>query len=383
MRDSDVQRFVEAVARRHPDPFRAVTRAAFECEAERAAGVEDAGSRPQAVCALLRLGAALGERNGHSGIFPLDSHREPLHFYPLRPYEFDDGCFVVSAADPDLVGTEVVEIGGVPVASLSRQVEPLISRDNEATVLARRPGYLITAEILEGLGAGSGPRSRFLLRRPTGDALGVELEPVPAREYVAVVDANSRLPPRPGARYLERRDEAAWVERLSPSGVVVVGYNLTRGDAQPLADEIGSAVGRAPAIVLDLRHNGGGNNTTYGPLLAELERRSQSTPLLVLTSRHTFSAAMQLVVDLERKTNAVFVGEATGGSPNQFGDAVQVELPATGLVAHVATIHWETAGAGDRRLTREPDIHVPLGSQDFFAGRDRVLDTATNGVLGG
>jgi hypothetical protein len=85
---------------------------------------------------------------------------------------------------------------------------------------------------------------------------------------------------------------------------------------------------------------------------------------------------MQLVVDLEARTDAVFMGEPTGGSPNQFGDAVRVELPATGLLARVATIWWETAGRDDERLARAPDVAVPSLSGDFFADRDRVLEAA-------
>jgi hypothetical protein len=80
---------------------------------------------------------------------------------------------------------------------------------------------------------------------------------------------------------------------------------------------------------------------------------------------------MQLIVDLEASTNAIFVGEATGGSPNHFGDAVEVELPAAGLIARVATIHWETAGPDDERLTHEPDIEVPPRSEELFGGEIR------------
>jgi hypothetical protein len=372
----DGSRFAKAVIRRHPDPFRSVTREAFEREADRAAA---AASRAEAIRALMRLGALLGERNGHTGVFTLDRHPDPLHFYPVRLYELDDGFFVVSAANPELIGAEVTAIGGVPVGSLATQVEPLIPRDNDWTVRARRPSYLVAAEVLEGLGAAEGGSQAFVL----DDSTEVVLEPMPAAEYVEAVDADRRLPRRPGVRYLERRDEPAWVEPLDGGAIVLVGYNATR-DAGLLAEELASIAAKDPprAVVLDLRHNGGGDNTTYGPLLAELERQARAAQLLVLTSRITFSAAMQLVVDLETKTNAVFVGEPTGGSPNQFGDAVDVELPTAGLVAHVATVSWETAGKDDERLAREPDIDVPLRSEDFFAGRDPVLDAALAAVPG-
>ena len=356
----------------HPDPFRSVGRAAFEHAAKLAAAAS--GDRADAVCALMRLGALLGERNGHTGIHPLDRHAEPLRFFPLRLYEFDDGCFVVSAADPELVGTQVLEIGGVPIDSLAEQVEPLIPRDNEWTVRARRPSYLVSAEVLRGLGVDA----TFVLRPRAGRRREVVREPLAADVYTGALDADRRLPSRSGVRYLERRDEPAWVERLDAERVVLVGYNRPRGDTAPLARESAASAREQPAaaVVLDLRHNGGGDNTSYGPLLSELERRAETSRLVVLTSRITFSAAMQLVVDLEQRTNAVFVGEPTGGSPNQFGDALEVELPETGLLAKVATVSWETAGSADERMTRTPDLEVPLRAEDFFAGRDPVLDAA-------
>jgi C-terminal processing protease CtpA/Prc len=107
-----------------------------------------------------------------------------------------------------------------------------------------------------------------------------------------------------------------------------------------------------------------------------LERLGNDKRIAVLTSRRTFSAAMQLVVDLEQRTPAVFVGEPTGGSPNHYGDAIVVPLPNSGLNAHIATVTWMTAGEGDERLTREPDIPVPHESKAFFTGADPTLDAA-------
>src|ERR1044071_8978664 len=128
---SGASQFMEAVIRHHPDPFRSVPREAFEREAERAAATEVARSRGDAVCALMRLGALLGERDGHSGIFALDRHAEPLHFYPLRLYEFDDGFFIVSATNPELSGAEVLSIGGTAITSLATQVERLVPHTSE------------------------------------------------------------------------------------------------------------------------------------------------------------------------------------------------------------------------------------------------------------
>ena len=97
--------------------------------------------------------------------------------------------------------------------------------------------------------------------------------------------------------------------------------------------------------------------------------------MAVLTSRVTFSAAMQFIVELERATEAVFVGEPTGGSPNQNGDAIKVELPTCGLNAYSDRC-GKTVGEFDERVTRSPDVPVAQTSTAFFAGDDPVLDAA-------
>ena len=86
-------------ARSTPNPFHATPEA----------GVPGGGGRPRGARADPLAGPAarradalqlnlLGERDGHSGIFPLDSsHRRVLHLFPLYLYKFSDGLFVVSA----------------------------------------------------------------------------------------------------------------------------------------------------------------------------------------------------------------------------------------------------------------------------------------------
>jgi C-terminal processing protease CtpA/Prc len=95
----------------------------------------------------------------------------------------------------------------------------------------------------------------------------------------------------------------------------------------------------------------------------------------VLIGRKTFSAAGNLAAVLDHETRARFVGEPTGGSPNQWGDAAQVALPSLGLTVHVALQAVEVV-PDDRRLEVRPDVPAEPTAADFFAGRDPVLARA-------
>ena len=87
--------------------------------------------------------------------------------------------------------------------------------------------------------------------------------------------------------------------------------------------------------MVDLRNNGGGDNTTYRHLLAVLQDPAIDRPgqLDVLIGRLTFSAAANFATEVERTTDAIFVGEDMGGSPNLYGDARRVDLPYGGSAA--------------------------------------------------
>jgi Peptidase family S41 len=130
-------------------------------------------------------------------------------------------------------------------------------------------------------------------------------------------------------------------------------------------------------VVIDLRLNGGGDNTSYGSLLAALRSRTINRPgkLVVLTSRVTFSAAGNFAADVDRSTRARFFGEPTGGSPNNYGESQEIDLPTLGVTVFTAT-QWVEVAPGDTRLAIEPDVPVPLTAADYFAGRDPVLAAA-------
>src|SRR5688572_24127140 len=90
----DVRELGKSIEMLHPDPFRSVSRRRFEAEVDDLARRAPAISRNELLVGVLRIIALLGPRNGHTGLFPADSHTQPLRLYPLRLYHFADGVFV-------------------------------------------------------------------------------------------------------------------------------------------------------------------------------------------------------------------------------------------------------------------------------------------------
>ena len=97
--------------------------------------------------------------------------------------------------------------------------------------------------------------------------------------------------------------------------------------------------------------------------------------MVVLLGRMTFSAAGNFVADVDSDTRALFVGEPSGGAPNQWGDRAPITLRQVGITAYVA-LEYVEANRHDRRLAVEPDVRVEPTAADFLAGRDPVLTRA-------
>ena len=129
-------------------------------------------------------------------------------------------------------------------------------------------------------------------------------------------------------------------------------------------------------LIIDLRFNSGGDNTLNRSLLHALIRSPELREpgsLFVITGRGTFSAAMMFAIDLEKHTNAIFVGEPTGASLNHYGDSRKVQLPNSGLTIRVSTLYWQYAGPNDKRLALQPHIPAELSSGDFDNGHDPAM----------
>ena len=381
---ADVDAIVEHVRRVHPDPWHDVSEAAFAAAADDLKERLPSLGRDETLVELMRLVALLGARDGHSGIFPLDdTHRRRPRLYPVRLFAFADGVRVVGGR-PDLVGLRLVSIAGRPVERLAAEVGPLVPADNDASRRARTWQWAVVAEVLHGLGLtpSAGP-ARFRFARDDGGVVEPTLTPVPAATWAAAYPdlfhpmVPQGLPQRPRPAFLARRNEPDWTATLAGGRVVYVAYNVTLGSSEAVAERV-RRLARGPTvhgIVLDLRHNPGGNNAAYAALLDELVRHKR---VVVLTSQTTFSAAANLLADLEARVPVRIVGEASGGSPNLVGDPSPLGLRVTGWTVNVGTVWWQksTAGADDPRLAFEPDIRVPVRWADLAAGRDRALESA-------
>jgi len=143
---------------------------------------------------------------------------------------------------------------------------------------------------------------------------------------------------------------------------------------------------RYKMIVLDIRLNGGGDNTLFEPLKATFRSMpafQTKGKFFVIIGRLTQSAAQNFTTFLERNTAAIFVGEPTGESPNHYGDPSPIQLPTSGIGINLSRKTWNDSVPGDHRQWTPPGISAPLTLDDFRKGRDPALEAIWGKSRGG
>lgn len=370
----DVRNLVAEIEQRHPNPYHAVSRADFQRAADDLAVQAPRLTRNQLIVGVMRLMAMLGERDGHSGLFPIQAaHASSLHAYPLRLYRFPEGLYVIRALDASLVGAKVTAIGGVPAEEVEARVRTLVPGDNDWSRLDNLPYFLVVAEVLDGLGIA--PTWELELRG--GSRRLVSPSPVSVSRWTSALGGRWWQGARRAPLYLRLSHIPYGLSTIDRGRALYVSYNQTTDPGlvpQRLVRLARSK--RVRRIVVDVRLNGGGNNTTYFGLIQALRHRRINRPgkLAVVIGRRTFSAAGNFAAEVDRRTRARFFGEPTGGAPSQWGDHAPIPLPSLSVTASTAVEY--IGDPNDTHSSTQPNVPVQVTAADFFAGRDPVLAAA-------
>lgn len=331
---------------------------------------------------LQRCAALAGD--GHTYLLPF-SKRVETTALPLSFYFFADGLFVIDAEGEatQWIGCKVVAIGKTSAAVLEARLADYVSRDNAQGIRWVGPTFLRYTGTLEAIADGVDP-ARVALTLERGDGERVEATFVPRRAeplHGLPKLIPSRLAGAPAPLYLQDVPRMHAVRALDERTLYVPFNQVMDAPDESLA-QFAALIGKQVAekkpqrLVIDVRHNNGGNSDLLGPLLDELQRFEKSRPdakLWILMGRNTFSAAQIFLGRADRLTNARFAGESSSSRPNFVGEEHEVVLPWSGMLGSISNRYHETI-PGDTREFIAPDLAYELTSADYFANRDLLLE---------
>jgi len=388
----DLAYMAREMAHRHRNLYHTVSRERFDSAVaalnRRIPGLE----RHQVIVELARIVALVGD--GHTNIAPTRDSAIGFRTLPVKLYLFRDGLFI-RAADRqhrDLAGAKVIRIGQATPDEAYRRVRGLIGQDNEMDARFFAPFLLAMPEVLHALHLSTERDSAEFVVERSGRQWKVRLGPLgPVRLMPSDTDVSwwpdsgwvdMRSSREPAPLWL-RRDphDEYWLEYFPDRHLVYLQFNKVGDKEGESLEEFSRRLlalldtADVRRVALDLRLNRGGNGSLNRPLVLSLikaRKLGHAGSLFVLVGRSTFSAAQFLVNELEHYTNALFVGEPSGGKANSYGDSRKIILPHSGITVRVSTLWWQV-DERDKRQWKSPDIAAELTSSDYRNNLDPAL----------
>lgn len=391
--------------------FTAESRSAF---AQAVAAIEPrAGELDRAGLAMAAAKAVALADNGHTNVLGLAGDRG-FNAVPIRLGWFADGLFVIATDEErrHLLGGEVLGVNGRSTAALVEALRPYVGGPAN---LAREfvPNFLISPELLHAVGlAATADGNSFEMRFADGGVGSVELVAKaatrPAHDRFVWPSDNLSPPGRSSGwrhvldgvalpAYLTRLDANYWHD-FPADGLLYVQINRV-GDQGPVGlsaylSRMLDEAAKKPIrnAIVDLRFNPGGNYTLTADFTRRLpELLPPSGKLFILTSAHTFSAAISTAARLKyfAGARAVIVGEAMGDRSRFWGEGGGTQLPNAKItVRYTTAFHdWEHGcrlsqittcfllnyfygvAGGDLR----PAVTIAPDFADYAAGKDPVM----------
>ncbi len=366
---ADLRYFARELTRRHVDPFKYVTRAAFDSEVAEVESAIPALTDRQIRWRFMRLTALLrdGHTNGEMPVYPVR--------LPITTLWTDDGPYITGASAEygSLLGSRITRLNGRSISAVADTIRAYLAHENEMGFRQRAGWILFYPGAQRDLGLGADSLGATLdLVAPNGRPVSVTLPVVPREGFTA-------SPPLGGEPlYRQRLNEKYWLAYLPESRTVFLKYNQCRDpdDFRALSDSAGKLVDAgASRLVVDLRHNSGGNSEVTRPLIQMIRDRpalNRKNALFVVIGRGTFSSGMAAAHELRTQTEATIVGEPIGERPNTFGEMRQFTLPNSGLVVTYSTKFFRLVDGEPDAF--QPDSTIPPTPQSIAQGVDPVLE---------
>jgi C-terminal processing protease CtpA/Prc len=205
----------------------------------------------------------------------------------------------------------------------------------------------------------------------------LDLSALPSRASLLDLATAAGVPLPP---HEQHRELNYWLTLDEPSSTLYLQYNRCQNAGESLAAVADRAFRTldqdgADRLVVDVRHNGGGESSVDDHLIDGIRSRSAWRTrgrLYCLIGGETFSSGMWTADDL-RKLGAVLVGSPTGGKPNSYGNVSTLQLPNSLLQVGYSTRHYQLLTGSDPPWIA-PELAVEPTIADLRAGRDALLE---------
>jgi hypothetical protein len=366
----DLEFFANEIATKHRDPFHLVSKADFDQAVSNLRLRIPSMKDYEVVAGLQQLAALIGD--GHTFLDTSGLYER----FPLEGFWFGNDFRVVRAAPEyrEALGARIVSIGSVSLEEAQKRIQRYVPQgENAWYVLNGSARQLMTVEPLAASGVLPRPGpADFTFEDDSGRRFDLRIRPVPAgtrRSDEVAID--------PVPLPFQHPEDPLWFTYLADSKTVYVDFRSYQ-DLETRSARLWEFIRQYPArrLVIDMRWNQGGNYTKAREYLIYklifMPALNRAGHLFVITGRGAFSAGMTNITDFRRETEAILVGEPTGGRPNGYQENHLFELPLSKLRGSCSMLKYRFQ-PGSEADAVFPDQRIDPDWASFRAGKDAAL----------
>ncbi|MEM9549140.1 MAG: hypothetical protein AAGA77_24345 [Bacteroidota bacterium] len=367
--DEDVYRFGKELKDKHVDLFFNISESEFDSQINTLRANSGLWTEDKILFELSKIISQIG-----------DSHTQivfgsKLPLYPFRLQLFDDGILLIEieSGKQEYLGKKILSINDTTIEDVIDKFRKVISYENESNFKNQVVLFMLLADYYHQLEISDSP-SEITLNFEDGTQTTIQAQNVER--------AQIQTPTTP--LFLRDATTFYWFEELPEHQTLFIQYNACRErdelSFQSFTNQITNRINddtNIQEIILDLRHNGGGNSSIMLPLIDALDEmintgRFSESEIHLIIGRKTFSSAILNTLEIKEKINPILYGESSGGKPNHYGEVKTFQLPNSRLTITYSTKYFTHSDNEEDSI--HPDVPIGYSSEHFLNGLDPVVE---------
>lgn len=299
--------------------------------------------------------------------------------YPISLYWYDEGIYIVDADEryKDLLYSKVISLNQIPIEEVANAFRGVFfTGANENWFKNQVMYYIISESLLKFVGVIDEDEIALQIQKPDGTEEKVLMMPITREEKQPIQDESVYKTPF----YQSHPYDNYWYEYLPDKKTMYVCYRsavqMPEKPTEIFAKELFDAIKEQDVekLVIDVRQNQGGSDLVFKPILSKIKKSKLNAQgkLFVILGRKTYSAGMNTAILLKEKTNAILVGEGSGGKPSHYGDTKHFKLPNSQINVNYSTKYIRHMDESLECL--EPDVSIGVSAKIETEGADETLN---------
>ena len=324
-------------------------------------------------------------KDGHS-VMAGNSRYEKFGYLPISIKWFDGELRIVNASKlyRQTLGYRIDTIDGVDIESVLNKLKTVLPHANDSRFKKFMGAYMHLPGLLFSLGISeNASQATFTLSNGPGKDFKIKIQNLSPEDEENTEFVSWKRQLENPALYQKDNDLYYWYEYDKKKKLLYFQYNrignMQNESSSAFADKLFETVDSVEIkkFVLDLRYNGGGNFPYSIRYIQEIldrldiDRRGR---LFIITGYDTFSAAIDMLNQLEMRSQAIIVGETPGDHPGSPGDPESYVLKNTGIKIYLSSLYHPTLLESDNREYIELDENCITSWDDYQKSCDPCMN---------